>query len=339
MSAKNGKKILLLMDFTAKVPEDLEQTLKGEEWKHELKILKTLRALGYETKPIAIFDTLEPLLAAIREFKPDLVFNQCESYAGKRRHEPNVVGLLDLLGIPHTGPGAVSLQLCKDKGLTKQILMFHRIRVPRFVISEKSRPIQGLKHFDYPAFIKPLDLEASEGIAQVSFAETEKQALDRIRFLHQNFQTDVIIEEYIEGRELYVSVIGNEKLRVLPPRELFFSDVPEGTPKFATYQAKWNDDYRKRWGIRNGAVRSLPKEVEQRLPRLCKKIFRLFQIQGFARIDLRVRPNGEIVFIEANPNPSIHRDDDFALSAESAGISYESLLEQIVQLGLNARYG
>lgn len=339
MTSRRPTRILLLMDYGAKPPEDFEHVLKNEEWRMESRILRSLRSLGHEVRPFAAFESVDEILGVVKDFKPDLVFNQCEAFRGDRKQEPNIVGLLELMGIAYTGPDPAALQICKDKGLTKQILMFHRIRVPRFTISERAHPIQNLKHFHYPAFIKPLDLEASEGIAQGSFAETEKQALDRVKFLHSNFNSDVIIEEFIEGRELYVGVLGNEKLRVFPPRELFFSQVPEGEPKFATYQAKWNDEYRKRWGIKTGAARPLPQEVEDRLPRLCKKIYRLFQIRGFARLDLRVKPDGEIVFIEANPNPSLFKDDDFAMAAEQAGISYESLLEQIVQLGLNARHG
>jgi D-alanine-D-alanine ligase len=184
----------------------------------------------------------------------------------------------------------------------------------------------------FPAFIKPLKLEASEGITQLSFAENEKDALDRARFIHDKLGTDAIIEEYIEGRELYVGVLGNERLTVFPPRELFFKNVPEGEPKFATFKAKWDDNYRKKWGIDTGPAKALPKELAREVVETCKKVYRTFQLRGYARMDLRVTPEGEIFFLEANPNPTIARDEDFAQAAEKGGVGYDELIARILQL-------
>jgi D-alanine-D-alanine ligase len=334
MVIRRPLKILYLLDFTTALPGDLEETLKGEEWKDEARILKVLRGLGHEVKPLALYDSLDPLLAELRESRFDLVFNQCEGFGSTRDFEPHIVGLLEMLGVRYTGAGPASLTLCKDKGLTKQILSYHRVRVPRHVVSRRKRPVKRLVNFAFPALTKPLNLEASEGIAQLSFAESEKEALERVDFIHQNLHTDAIIEEYIEGREIYVAVMGNEKLKVFPPRELFFENMPSDEPRFATFKAKWDDAYRKKWGIKTGYAKPLGLELDRKLVKMSKRIYQLFRVRGFARIDFRIRSDGEIVFLEANPNPSIHKGEDFALSAEKAGLSYESLIEEILQLAM-----
>jgi D-alanine-D-alanine ligase len=189
-----------------------------------------------------------------------------------------------------------------------------------------------LRHIEYPAFIKPLQLESSEGISQYSFAPTEKDALSRMKYVHERLGVDAIIEEYIEGRELYVSILGNEKLTVMPIRELLFREVPEGEPKFATFKAKWSEDYRKRWGISSDYAQGLDPALEARILEACKRIYRHLKMRSYGRIDLRVKANGEIYFIEANPNPSIAADEDFALSAAKAGIPYEELIAKILSL-------
>ena len=229
----------------------------------------------------------------------------------------------------------MSLQLCKDKWLTKVILGYHNIQTPKFLVIKKSKAIQSLKKFQFPAIIKPLQLESSEGIAQDSYVENEKEALARLKYIHEKLQVDAIIEEYIAGREVYVSILGNDKLSVFPPRELFFRQIPDDEPKFATYQSKWNQDYRKKWGIDSGWMEAVSESTQKKLIETCKKIYRLLQIQGFGRIDLRIKDD-VIYFIEANPNPSIAKKEDYAMSANKAGVEYDELLTKIILLSLSA---
>jgi D-alanine-D-alanine ligase len=327
--------ILVLVDVLIDPPEgqDYSELLRTEEWKNEAHILKALRALGHRPRIFGVRDDVLPLVRELTERKPDLVFNLCEGFGGDRRFEPHLVDLLELLGVRYTGAGPTALRVCKDKGMAKKILAFHHIRVPRFVTSRRVQPISSLPGFSYPAFIKPLDLEASEGIAQGSLADTERDALERVRFLHDKHEADAIVEEYVEGRELYVGVLGNERLTVFPPRELFFRKVPEGEPKFATFKAKWDDAYRKRWGIDTGPAAAIERPVMRQLTEVCKKVYRYFQLRGYARIDLRLTPRGEVVFLEANPNPTIAADEDFALSAKAGGLSFDELVARIVTLG------
>lgn len=336
MTQKNLN-VLMMMDVNFKPPEDHDYSeyLKTEEWIAEKHVIQALETLGHNVKLFGVFDEIVPFIEEIQSHPPDLVFNMCEAFKDNRDYEPHMVALLELFDLKYTGARPAVLRMCKDKGLTKKILSYHRISVPDFVISRRSRPIRSLKKLDCPVFIKPLGFESSEGIAQMSLAETEQDGIERVKYLHSKFDCDVIIEEYIEGRELYVGVYGNNHLTVLPPWELFFKQVPDDVPKFATYKAKWDEKYRKKWGIKSGPAKGLSEAEEARLGKMVKKIYKLLQLEGYARIDLRMRPNGEFVFIEANPNPSIVKTDEFATSAKAAGIEYPDLIAKLIHLSLS----
>ncbi|MGZ3690074.1 MAG: D-alanine--D-alanine ligase family protein [Pseudobdellovibrio sp.] len=328
-------KILLLFDLSVNIqPEEYDTYWNTPDWKTEKDVRKTLTDLGHQVIPFGIHNDIEPFLKLVRESKPDLVFNMSEAFSGNRKLEPNMTALLQLVGVPFTGAGPMSLQLCKDKGLTKVILDYHGVLTPKFLVAKKSRPLPSLKKFQFPAFVKPLQLESSEGISQLSYVENEKEALARVEFIHDKLGVDAIVEEFIAGREVYVSILGNEKLNVFPVRELFFKQIPEDEPKFATYRSKWDQAYRKKWGIDSGWAAVKNEAEEKKLQEVCKKIYRLLQIQGFGRIDLRIKDNGDIYFIEANPNPSIAKREDYALSAGKAGIPYDELISKIVSLSL-----
>ncbi len=331
-------KVLLLFDLSISLTrEEYVDYWNTPDWKTERDVRNTLLKLGHEVIPFGIHDDIEPFLKIVKEQKPDLVFNMSEAFSGKRNFEPNLTALMELVGVPFTGAGPMSLQLCKDKGLTKSILGYHEISTPKFLVAKKSRPfpLSALRKFPFPAFIKPLQLESSEGIAQMSYAANEKEAAARVKYIHDKLGVDAIVEEFIDGREVYVSILGNDKLSVFPPRELFFKQVPDSEPKFATFKSKWDREYRKKWGIDSGWVDELPESTQKKLNDVCKKIYRLLNIQGFGRIDLRIRGD-EIYFIEANPNPSIAKKEDYALSANKAGVEYDELIAKIVSLSLSA---
>ncbi len=327
-------KVLVLFDLARPVGSDEAFTLKAlreqEDRPTEADVLSALGKLGHDVDTLAIYDNPLAVLEKVRDYAPDVVFNLCESFFNDRSNEPNIPALLQLLRVPYTGAGPESLLLCKDKGLAKTILVYHRIRAPRFVVSRKRSPRRSLRRFDFPAFVKPLGEESSDGIAKASFGRNEKETIERTRFLHEKLECDVMIEEYVEGRELYVGVLGNRKVSVLPPRELFFGDLPDSEPKFATFRAKWDDAYRAKWSIRNGPAAPLPPAVEKKLPELARRVYSLLKITGTGRVDFRLTPDDELVFIEANPNPSLARGDDFARSAAAAGIDYENLIQRIL---------
>ncbi len=327
-------KILVLFDVAyraAAVGGFSPQALKEEEDKPaEADVLAGLERLGHQVETLAVFDDVLCMVEKLKSFAPDVVFNLTESFHSSRAHEPNIPALLELMRVKYTGARPDGLMLCKDKALAKKVLAYHRVRVPHFVISTELRPLKRLRRFVYPAFVKPAGEESSDGIAKASFAKSEEEALERARFIHEKFHCDALIEEYIEGRELYLSVMGNRKLSVFPPREIFFHDVPEDMPKFATFKAKWDDTYRKKWGIQNGPAHELPAGVEEKLARLARKVYRVLKITGFGRVDVRLTSAGEVVVIEANPNPSLACEDDFAQAAAAAGLGYDALIQKIL---------
>ncbi len=327
-------KILVMFDvgFAPPPDHDYAEDLEDDSYETENDVITTLRRQGHTVRPFGVYDDIHGLIQEIRANPPDVAFNLCEAFKGDRNLEPNVVGLLELMNVTYTGAGPAALRICKDKGLTKKILSYHRVPIPRFVVSRRSRPLRRLRHFAFPAFIKPLGLEASEGIAQMSFADDEAACLERVKFIHESLKVDAIIEEYIDGREIYVGVLGNNHLQVLPPRELFFAQIPEGEPKFATFRAKWDEKYRKRWGIKSGPAREIPARTKKKLTEICRKVYRLFEIRGYARIDLRLNTKGQLVFLEANPNPSLAEEEDFALAAKSGGLEYGRLIRKILRL-------
>jgi D-alanine-D-alanine ligase len=326
--------ILVVCDLGAPPPadQDYAERLKEDEYDTERSVLEALGRLGHAARLYGVFDDIHGLIEELRRRPPDLVFNLCEAFDRDRDKEPHLAGLFELMKVRYTGAPPAALRICKDKGLTKKILSYHRIPVPRFVVSHRARPLKRLRNFAFPAFIKPLGLEASEGIARMSFADTEKDSLDRVRFVHESLGVDAIVEEYIDGRELYVGLLGNHRVEVLPPRELFFAEIPEGEPRFATFKAKWDEAYRKRWGIDSGPAHEIPPAALRDLNDVCRKVYRLFGIEGYARIDLRLKPSGDIVFLEANPNPSLAPDEDFAQAARAAGIGYDDLIGRILRL-------
>jgi D-alanine-D-alanine ligase len=202
------------------------------------------------------------------------------------------------------------------------------------VVIVRGQRIARPRHLKFPILVKPVKEEASYGISQASFVETDEQFRERVSFIHEKHDSDVIAEEYIAGRELYVSLMGNLRLTVFPIRELLFREVPPDEPKIATYRAKWDEEYRKRWGLQNQFAQGLDPALVAHIEQTCKRIYRLLTIDGYARIDLRLTPANEIYFIEANPNPILAEDEDFALSAGKAGLPYPQLIDRIIRLGM-----
>jgi D-alanine-D-alanine ligase len=242
-------------------------------------------------------------------------------------------------GLPFTGCGSTGLTLCKHKGISKKILGYHRIRVPDFVTVARGKRFARPKRLKFPILVKPLKEEASLGISQASFVESDEQFKERVQYIHEKLDCDVIAEEYIEGRELYVSTLGNHRLQVFPIRELVFKEVPPDEPKIATYRAKWDEEYRKRWGLQNQFAEGLEPALTADIEQTCKRIYHLLTIDGYARLDLRVTANKEVYFIEANPNPILAQDEDFAQSAMKAGMAYPHLVDRIVRIALNTVRG
>ena len=338
---KRKLKVLVLFDGIGPttIDQDFSAEMKTEDWKTEANVLTALGALGYTAEHLAIFDDLELLRQKLETFAPDVLFNLVEEFKNNPGFDQNIVSLLEMQGVPFTGCGATGLTLCKHKGISKKILSYHRIHVPNFVVIPRGQRIARPKQLKFPILVKPLKEEASYGISQASFVETDEQFRERVAFIHEKYDGGVIAEEYIVGRELYVSLMGNLRLSVFPIRELVFREVPPDEPKIATYRAKWDEEYRKRWGLKNQFAEGLDPALVAHIEQTCKRIYRLLTIDGYARIDLRLTAANEVYFIEANPNPILAEDEDFALSAGKAGVPYPQLIDRIIRHGMKTVRG
>ncbi len=327
--------ILFLMDFSTEAPrpENLKEALKDALWTDERRLVECLESMGHAVRILALWKDIQPLLNEIRTHNTDLVFNQCEAFHSSRNFESHVASVLELLGIPYTGASARNLEICKDKALTKKILNYHGIRTPQFLVSKQGEVGPGLSRLDkipLPVIVKPLREEASEGIADASLVRTPQAAAERVDFLHRSLRSDVIIEEYIPGRELYLALLSEDQC--LAVREFSFKkkESYEKKPLIASYRAKWNEEYRKKWGICNGPAHLSP-ELKAYIEKTGKSIYKALELNSFVRLDFRLSKSEELVFIEANPNPSLAYDDDFSQSAFASGMNFQTLIKYILQ--------
>src|SRR5712672_3629182 len=320
---KRKLKVLVLFDGTSptKLDQDFSDELKTKEWKTEADVMNALGALGHTPEHLAIYDDVDLLRQKLELCAPDVLFNLVEQFRNKSEFDQNIVSFFEMQGLAFTGCGSTGLTLCKHKGISKKILHYHGIHVPNFVVIPRGQRIARPKQLKFPIVVKPVKDEASYGISQASFVETEEQFRERVAFIHEKHDGDVIAEEYIAGRELYVSLMGNLRLTVFPIRELVFREVPPDEPKIATYRAKWDEEYRKRWGLQNQFAEDLEPALVAQIEQTCKRIYRLLTIDGYARVDLRVTPDNKVYFIEANPNPILAEDEDFAQSAKKANVN------------------
>ncbi len=302
-------------------------------WRMEYDVVQTLRALGHELKVIGVHDDLTPIRSAMDDFKPSITFNLMEAFDDVVVFDQNVVSYLELLKVPYTGCNPRGLTLSRDKGLAKKLMAYHRIPVPDFLVVPLGRKPKLPKRLHFPLIVKSLTYESSTGISQASVVENEEQLNKRVQFIHDTIMTPAIVEEFIDGRELYVGVMGNDRLQVFPVWEMSFSKMPENSWRIATERVKWSVKYQKKHGI-DTAEACLPDDVTARVQHLAKRVYRALDLSGYARVDLRMKTNGDLYVIEANPNPQLAQGEDFAESARRAGVSYAKLIERIIGLGL-----
>jgi D-alanine-D-alanine ligase len=326
--------LALLHDKLIPPPDATEAEARTAEWKMEYDVVVTLRAAGHEVLPLGVGGDLTPIRKAVEEFKPHVAFNLLEAFDDVVTWDQNVVSYLELLRVPYTGCNARGLFLARDKAITKKLLSYHRVPVADFAVFRIGRPVRRPRRLAFPLIVKSLTLDASIGISQASVVETDEKLAERVRFIHESIGTDALAESYIEGRELYVGILGNDRLTALPTWELLFNNMPEEQRKIATERLKWSLAYQKKHGISSDQAKDLPDGLATRIEDICKRVYRNLMQTGYARIDLRLSEAGEIFVMEANPNPQLARDEDFAQAARAAGIEYGPLLQRILSLGL-----
>jgi len=332
-------RILVLVHETLVPPETLEgvQDRDAAEFRTEYDVVSCLRACGHEVRPIGIGDSLTELRAVLAEWQPQACFNLLEEFDGIVTYDQHVVAWLELLRQPYTGCNPRGMMLSRDKVLSKQLLAWHRIPTPQFAVFRRGAAIRIPARLHYPLFVKSATEDASLGISQASIVEDAARLRERIAFIHEHTSSDALVEEYVEGRELYVGVIGNERIRTLPPWEFIFGELKAGRAGIATRKAKWDRAYQARHGITSDVARDLPEGLPARLDKLARRIYRALHLTGYARMDFRVRADGTPYFLEANANPNLEKEEDFAYAALAAGMDYAALLRRIISLGLSYR--
>jgi len=335
-SARKKLRVLLLMHEDLVPPAD-PSTLSESEFhrvKTECDILEALASLGHDARPLGVRDAVTPIRHAIGEWEPDIVFNLLDEFQGEAIYDQHVVAYLELLRVPYTGNNPRGLVLARDKALSKKLAMYHRIRVPRFFVGRSGRRVRRPKRIGFPLIVKSLLEEASMGISKASIVRDDDALATRVQFMHDRIGTDAIVEEFISGRELYVGVLGNDRLVALPPRELIVDHTLPGEELIATESLKHNVHYQKKHGVRIATATNLPGGVAQALERSSKRIYRMLSLEGYARIDYRLSDEGKLYFLEANPNPELANYEEFASAAAKSGIPYENLIQRILNLGL-----
>lgn len=331
------KRVLVLVHEDLVPPESSEGKTEAEMllFQTEYDICTTLRELGHEVVVLGLRYDLGVLRKALLEWKPHLTFNLLEEFHDVTAYDQHVVAYLELMKQHYTGCNPSGLFLSRDKALSKKIMLFHRIPTARFTTGIAGRRIRRLKKLRYPLIVKSATEDASLGIAQASRVNDEERLHERVDFIHQQTGSDALIEEYVEGRELYLGLVGNERLQTLPLWEMDFGSLPADSARVATRKVKWDLTYRKKYGISSRLARDIPPELETRIARIGRRVYKALQLSGYARIDLRLTDDGQIVVLEANANPELSYGDDFAEAAETVGMRYADLVAKIMRLGLS----
>jgi D-alanine-D-alanine ligase len=316
-------------------PTDIgDQNPQTAPWRTEYDVLSTLRELGHDVMPLGVKDDLGAIRQANDDFKPHIAFNLLEAFHEVGTFDQNVVSYLELLRLSYTGCNPRGMFLARDKALSKKLLQYHRIAVPDFTMVARGRKPRLPKAMQFPVIVKSLTQEASIGISQASVVDDAAKLTERVQFIHASIGTDAIVEQFVEGRELYCGVLGNQRAQVLPVWEMTFANMPDGQHRIATERVKWSAKYQAKVGIATGEAKTLPEEVADKVQHISKRVYKVLEQSGYTRIDLRLAETGAIYVLEANPNPQIARTEDFAQSAALAGLSYPALIQRLLTTGL-----
>ena len=328
---------VLLLTHPDLVPPDTTASRSEREAfavKTESDVITTLRAIGHEVHVLGVQWELHPIREAIERLQPDIVFNLLEEFYGETMYDHHVVSYLELTRIPYTGCNPRGLVLARGKAIAKMLATHHRIRVPRFAVFPRGRTVRRPRELTFPLIVKSLVADASLGIAKASVVESDEKLAERVRFIHERIGHDAIAEQFIVGRELSVSVLGDTRLTAFAPWELRQTSLGAHEPLIATERLKHDPIYQERTGVVIGPATDLPEALVTSLIRDSKRIYRMLELSGYARIDFRLDAEGRSYFLEANPNPDIARQEEFAQSAAHGGLAYPELLERLLHLGL-----
>ncbi len=331
-------RILAVMHDVLVPPDDISgHNLATVDWKMEFDVTITLKDMGHEVMSIGVDNKLDLIKELVDSWKPDIVLNMVEDFLNIPTFDVNFVSYLELLRIPYTGCNPRGLHLGRDKALSKKVMAYHGVPVPRFHVFPDHHKVRVPSDIEYPVIVKAQVKEASAGISQASIVDSDEKLIERVTFMHEQIGGHAVAEQFIPGRELYIGVIGNRALRAFPIWEMQFTKWPDDTPKIATGQVKFNSTYQKKRGIKTCRAPEIPPPLARKIKRACLEAYRALDLSGYARIDVRLTPEGKFYILEANPNPQLAFGEDFAESAEHEGFSYDELLQKILKLGLAYR--
>jgi D-alanine-D-alanine ligase len=312
----------------------LTRTLDKKEVEEEVG--EALGKLGHDAH-LHVLDGSTKGLHAIARTDSDLVFNLAESFAGNDTADYCIAAYLELLGKRFTGSGSHGLLYAQDKAIAKKLLEFHGIHTPVFARSYRGR-LDFSHDLTFPVIVKPAREDGSIGIEFNAVVSSIRELMERIDWLHANFDSPVLIEEYVEGREIYVGILGNDNPTALPPVELDLSKLPEGTPRIAGAEVKWGKGTRAYRDTKSAIAEGLADETVALLQTTAVAVYQALELRDYARIDMRLRPDGRVAVIEANPNPWLASKAEFVMAARKSGRNYTQLIGEIVELA-SARYG
>lgn len=298
------------------------------------EIFEALEKLGHDVN-YQVIDGTQSSLVALRKVKADLFFNLTESFAGDDSRDVHIASFLELIGHTFTGSGSQGLFLAQDKALAKKVLRFHDIYSPYFAVIYKGQ-LDHAHDIGFPLIVKPTNEDGSIGIDNGAVVNTLKELLERIAWIESEFDSPALLEEYIEGREIYAAVLGNDRPEALPLVELDLSQLPDGTPKIAGYDVKFDrtsEAYKKT----KSRIAEIHEDLANKIQRTAVDAYRALRLRDYARIDMRVTHEGNVYVIEANPNPWLASTAEFTMAARESGRSYSDMIGEIVELAARRR--
>ncbi|MBK25362.1 MAG: D-alanine--D-alanine ligase [Halobacteriovorax sp.] len=329
-------RILVLVHEALVPPDDIKKTseeIEFEPWVTEYHVISTLKKMKHEVHVLGVYSDLRSIRSAVDEINPHVIYNLLEEFDGEALFDQNVVSYLELLRVPYTGCNPRGLILARDKALAKKILTYHRIPTPKFFVFPKNKKVNRPKHLEFPLIVKCLTEEASFGISKASVVHNDEKLQERVEYINKKLNDDALVEQFVEGRELYVGIVGNYRAKALPVWELFFEKVDKPEKEFYSNRAKFNKKYRTKKGIKTGPA-ELDPALEKKIFSVCRRAYKVLNLSGYARIDIRLTVDEKIYILEANPNPDISATDELAMSALHAKIKYKDLLKKILSLGI-----
>ncbi|MCB9858072.1 MAG: ATP-grasp domain-containing protein [Phycisphaerales bacterium] len=329
-------RVLVLTHQDIELPDSLDGLSESEikAIKTEYDVVTALEHLGHEVRTLAAPEDMTDIRRVLFAWKPHVVFNLLEEFRGEGIYVPYLLGYLELIGQAFTGCNPAGLLLADRKITTKKVLRYHRIPVPDFAVFPLGRKVRRPKKLEFPLIVKSATEHGSVGISQASIVNSDEKLAERVAYVHEQIGTDAVAEAYIQGRELNLGLIGNNRVEALLLWELYFEKMAPGVHAIATARVKWDLEYQEKRGITMGPAENLPPGVESKIVRMARRVYRILGLNGYARMDFRLTDDGKIYLLEPNPNPDLAHDEDFSESAIEKGLDYDEMIQRIVNLGI-----